>query len=284
MEKEEDTYYVPGISDRWMSKYIHKKASPHTELDMPVLGLVTPVTTLKEREIAIVEEPEAVFNHTPSNQEPSNQYPVNQDPIEIKETPIVEAPIEVINVVEDAAELNPKSPRSKPAAQIAKEQQQSRYQQQESKRAPKVQIDQSVVLWIWVVGILVAFVTSAIVSFNGITAVAEFVGLSAPWMGGLFFFFIELMYLLFLMAYLILASRLDEEGKKEKTLGAIVGMFAFGAVAVLANGFHTIDFWEYNLLEPRMWAGLVLSMAAPLAIISASKMASRVVFAKAVSV
>lgn len=279
MEKEEDTYYVPGISDRWMSKYIHKKASPHTELDMPVLGLVTPVTTLKESETPVMEEPKAVFNQTTTNQEP-----VNQNPIEIKETPIVEAPIEVITVMEDAAELNPKSPRSKPAAQIAKEQQQTRYQQQEAKRAPKVQIDQSVVLWIWVVGILVAFVTSAIVSFNGITAVAEFVGLSAPWMGGLFFFFIELMYLLFLMAYLILASRLDEEGKKEKTLGAIIGMFAFGAVAVLANGFHTIDFWEYNLLEPRMWAGLVLSMAAPLAIISASKMASRVVFAKAVSV
>jgi hypothetical protein len=279
VEKEEDTYYVPGISDRWMSKYIHKKASPHTELDMPVLGLVTPVTTLKEREIPVMEEPKAVFNQTLTNQEPTNQ-----PPIEIKETPIVEAPIEVINVVEDAAELNPKSPRSKPAAQIAKEQKQTRYQQQEAKRAPKVQIDQTVVLWIWVVGILVAFVASAIVSFNGITAVAEFVGLSAPWMGGLFFFFIELMYLLFLMAYLILTSRLDEEGKKEKTLGAIIGMFAFGAVAVLANGFHTIDFWEYNLLEPRMWAGLVLSMAAPLAIISASKMASRVVFAKAVSV
>ena len=252
MEKEEDTYYVPGISDRWMSKYIHKKASPHTELDMPVLGL--PNLTLMT------------------------------EPIEEMETPIVEEPIEVINVVDDAAELNPKTPRSKPAAQIAKEQQQTRYQQQEAKRAPKVQIDQSVVLWIWVVGILVAFVTSAIVSFNGITAVAEFVGLSAPWMGGLFFFFIELMYLLFLIAYLLLSSRVDEEGKKEKTFGAIVGMFAFGGVAVLANGFHTINYWNYNFLEPRLWAGIVLSMAAPLAIISASKMASRVVFAKAISV
>lgn len=252
MEKEEDTYYVPGISDRWMSKYIHKKASPHTELDMPVLGF-------------------------------SNLTQITE-PIEEKETPVVEEPIEVISVVEDAAELNPKTPRSKPAAQVAKEQQLSRYQQQEAKRAPKVQIDQSFVLWIWVVGIVVAFITSAIVSFNGITAVAEFVGLSAAWMGGLFFFFIELMYLLFLIAYLLLSSRVDEQGKKEKTLGAIFGMFAFGGVAVLANGFHTLDYWDYDVLEPRMWAGLVLSMAAPLAIISASKMASRVVFAKAISV
>jgi hypothetical protein len=249
VEKEEDTYYVPGISDRWMSKYIHKKASPHTELDMPVLGL-------------------------------SNLTPITE-PIEEKETPIVEEPIEVINVVENAAELKA---RTKPAYLVAKEQQQARYQQQEAKRAPKVQIDQSFVLLAWVIGILVAFVTSAVVSFNGITAVAEFVGLSESWMGGLFFFFIELMYLLFLIAYLILGSRVDENGKKEKTLGAVVGMFAFGGVAVLANGFHTIDFWEYDFLEPRMWAGLVLSVSAPLAIISASKMASRVVFAKAISI
>jgi hypothetical protein len=31
-----------------------------------------------------------------------------------------------------------------------------------------------------------------------------------------------------------------------------------------------------------MWAGIVLSIAAPIAIISASKMASRVVFAKSI--
>jgi hypothetical protein len=164
----------------------------------------------------------------------------------------------------------------------AKLQRVQRYQQQERIRAPKVQIDQRVVLWIWIAGILTAFVSSAIVSYNGITAVAEFVGLSDSWMAGLFFFFIELMYLLFLIAYLVLASRTDDEGRKEKTLGAITGMFAFGAIAVAANAFHTFEFWEYEWAEPRMWAGVVLSVSAPLAIISASKMASRVVFAKAI--
>lgn len=208
--------------------------------------------------------------------------PVKAPPKEIKEEPVADTK-EVISVTENAAELSTKL-RTKPAYLIAKEQQQARYQAQEAKRAPKVQIDQKFVLWIWVVGIVVAFITSAVVSFNGITAVAEFVGLSQAWMGGLFFFFIELMYLLFLIAYLLLSSRVDENGKKEKTLGAIIGMFAFGGVAVLANGFHTIDYWQYDFTEPRLWAGLVLSMAAPLAIISASKMASRVVFAKAISV
>jgi hypothetical protein len=157
-----------------------------------------------------------------------------------------------------------------------------RYELQESKRAPKIQVDQKVILWSWLIGIGTAFLASAIVSFNGITAVAQFVGLSQAWMAGLFFFFIELMYLLFLVAYLVLASRMREDGKPEKTFGAILGMLMFGGIAVLANAFHTFDFWEWDYLEPRMWAGTVLSIAAPIAIIAASKMASRVVFAKAI--
>jgi hypothetical protein len=68
-----------------------------------------------------------------------------------------------------------------------------RYELQESKRAPKIQVDQKVILWSWLIGIGFAFISSAIVSFNGITAVAQFVGLSQAWMAGLFFFFIELM-------------------------------------------------------------------------------------------
>lgn len=156
------------------------------------------------------------------------------------------------------------------------------YERQESRRAPKVQIDQRVVLWAWILGIGIAFLASAIVSFNGITSVAFFVGLSQDWMASLFFFFIELMYLLFLIAYLVLASRVDENGKQEKTWSGIAGMVAFGGLAVLANGFHTFDYWGWDWTEPRMWAGIVLSISAPIAIISASKMASRVVFAKAI--
>jgi hypothetical protein len=156
------------------------------------------------------------------------------------------------------------------------------YEKQEAKRAPRVQIDQRLILWSWILGIGIAFISSAIVSFNGITSVALFVGLSQAWMAGLFFFFIELMYLLYLVAYLVLGSRVDEDGTPEKTNGALWGMIAFGGIAVIANAFHTLDFWEFAWLSPQMWAGLVLSISAPIAIIAASKMASRVVFAKAI--
>lgn len=156
-----------------------------------------------------------------------------------------------------------------------------RYQSQESKRAVKVQVDQNIVLFSWIIGIAVAFLASAIVSFNGITSVAVFVGLSQAWMASLFFFFVEIMYILFLIAYLVLASRIDEDGEPERINGALWGMISFGGIAVLANAFHTFDYWEWAWVEPRMWAGVILSVSAPIAIISASKMASRVVFAKA---
>jgi len=189
-------------------------------------------------------------------------------------------------VVAPEAIEKPKRTRTKSVSQVVKgnvkDKKSLMYEKQEAKRAPKVQIDQKLVLWSWIVGIGIAFISSAIVSFNGITSVAFFVGLSQPWMAGLFFFFIELMYLLYLIAYLVLGSRVDEDGTPEKTNGALWGMIAFGGIAVLANAFHTLDFWEYAWTNPQMWAGVILSIAAPIAIISASKMASRVVFAKAI--
>jgi hypothetical protein len=199
-----------------------------------------------------------------------------EPPFEEEEEPPMPEPIEEVIVMSEVSNTST-------VKQRAEDQRLARFEKQEAKRAPKVQIDQKIVLWLWVAGIIVAFVSSAVVSYNGITAVAEFVGLSQPWMGGLFFFFIELMYLLFLIAYLLLASRITPDGKKEKTFGAVVGMVSFGAIAVLANGFHTLDYWNYDFTEARMWAGLVLSVSAPIAIISASKMASRVVFAEAVT-
>lgn len=185
---------------------------------------------------------------------------------------------------EKQMEEQAQQPRTIDAARDSEQQRKlANYERQESLRAPKVQIDQRVVLWSWIMGIAIAFISSAIVSFNGITSVAYFVGLSQQWMASLFFFFIELMYLLFLIAYLVLASRVDENGNKEKTWSGVVGMVAFGGLAVLANGFHTFDYWAWDWYEPRMWAGIILSISAPIAIISASKMASRVVFARAIN-
>lgn len=191
-----------------------------------------------------------------------------------------------VTITEEIIEPTKKPERVKSVNRIVKDEVNDNksliYARQEAKRAPKVQIDQKMILWSWIAGIMIAFISSGIVSFNGITAVATFVGLSQSWMGGLFFFFIELMYLLYLIAYLVLGSRIDEDGNPEKTSGALLGMISFGGIAVFANAFHTLDFWDWAFTNPQMWAGVILSIAAPIAIISASKMASRVVFAKAI--
>jgi hypothetical protein len=197
--------------------------------------------------------------------------------------PIPQKPAQQISGLSQRIRRAAPAPKAAPTrAERIEEKRMSNYEAQEAKRAPKVQIDQKVVLWTWLIGVGIAFISSAIVSFNGITSVAQFVGLSASWMAGLFFFFIEIMYLLFLVAYLILSSRINESGKPEKTAGAVFGMISFGGLAVLANAFHTFDYWSWDWTEPRMWAGTVLGVAAPIAIIAASKMASRVVFAKAI--
>jgi hypothetical protein len=218
----------------------------------------------------------ALFPDTTNKEE--EEMAINQFPGTI-ETPVSEP--EVIKTVAAPKRTRTKSVTTTVKANI-KDNKSLVYERQEAKRAPKVQIDQKLILWAWILGIGIAFISSAIVSFNGITSVALFVGLSQTWMAGLFFFFIELMYLLYLIAYLVLGSRIDEDGTPEKTRGALWGMIAFGGIAVLANAFHTLDFWEYAWTNPQMWAGLVLSISAPIAIISASKMASRVVFARAI--
>jgi len=219
---------------------------------------------------------ELIINLGPDSEEtvsPPPPPPV-QGLAEIIVTPVVSSPSETVDMEKERLRY----------IEEGKRQTLKRYEIQESKRAPRIQIDQSVVMVSWISAVAIAFITSAIVSFNGITAVAVFVGLSQSWMAYLFFFFIEIMYLLFLVAYLILSSRTDPNGKPERTRGAITGMVFFAGIAVLANAFHTFDYWEWTFTEPRAWAGMVLSIAAPIAIISISKMGSRVVFSQAVKV
>jgi hypothetical protein len=162
------------------------------------------------------------------------------------------------------------------AAREAENQKRERYAAQEAKRATRIQIDQNAVLKVWVGGIIVAFITAAIISFNGITNTAYAVGLSFTWMAYLFFFFIELMYLIFLAAYLIVGSR------GESATGAFWGMVFFAGVAVAANAWHTMEYHQFTWLNAEMWAGVVLSVSAPIAIIASSKMASRVALAQTI--
>ena len=168
----------------------------------------------------------------------------------------------------------PRPTKTQLAQRATVERNHQRYAEQEAKRATRVQVDQNWVLRLWLYAIAFAFLTAAVISFNGITSVAYSVGLTFDWMAYLFFFFIEFMYLIFLVAYLILESR------GEKASGALVGMMFFAGVAVAANAWHTLKYHEFDWVQPDLWAGVVLSVSAPIAIIASSKLASRVALAQ----
>lgn len=155
----------------------------------------------------------------------------------------------------------------------------ARYEEQERKRAPRRQIDTTWVQNFWLGGLAVAFITAAVVSFDGISEVAAFMRLTEDWMRYLVFFFIELAYLLFLLAFLNLES-LPEEDRGGSTRGVVFGMYAFAGIAIVANPFKVLVAWDYAWAEPPMWAGMVLSTMAPIAVLALSKVAARVVFAR----
>lgn len=166
------------------------------------------------------------------------------------------------------------------AAQLAQRAERERklaaYEAQEAKRATRIQVDQTPVLIAWMVGIGIAFLAAATISFDGITSEASKIGLSADWMQYLMFFVIEFLYLMFLIAYLLLDSR------AEPSVGAQVGMWFFASIGVYANGIDSLNHNKWAFDHVDTYTGFILAISAPLAIIVIGKLASRILFAKAV--
>lgn len=172
--------------------------------------------------------------------------------------------------------LSEKEKKARTQKQKAVDLQQKRYEEQERKRAPRVQIDQSPVLWLLEALVAVSFAATVVLVANGTYAVSQFIGLPLEWLGWLVFFGIEVMVLISLLFYLILESRGDNS---KMWFGIMIG---YSVVTIITNAFHTLEFWEFAWLEPRMWAGVVLSTAVPLSFVLATKGLSSVVFAKAI--
>jgi hypothetical protein len=157
----------------------------------------------------------------------------------------------------------------------------ARYEKQESKRTEPIQPDQRGPLVVTLILAGIAMVTSGIISYNGITSVAQFVGLSETWMAGLFFGFIELLIVVFTMLYLIYGSRVNEDGNPVNAAFEFIGMITFSALAVYGNLIHTLEFHDYALNTESV-TGVALSVAAPIAVVWLTKSASRVLFARPV--
>lgn len=167
-------------------------------------------------------------------------------------------------------------PKGTPNPVYAKKREaQARYEAQEAKRSTRFQVDQNGTLYLLLALSAVMFAASAIIVANGTIAVAQFVGLAAPWMSWLFFGAVELAVLVFLLMYLIIGSRAEGSAT-----GWFVAMIGASGVTLAANVFHVLSYWEFDWVEPRMWAGVVLGAFVPLSFILVSKGLSVVVFAK----
>lgn len=151
-----------------------------------------------------------------------------------------------------------------------------RYEAQEQKRAPRFQIDQRGTLITNLTIAVVALITSGVISFNGITSIAPLIGLSFDWQAYLLFGFVEALIVYFTINYLVRASRPDDGG-----YGDFAGLITFSAIAIAGNFWHTATFHDWSL-TPDMWAGVILSVTAPVSVVWITKSASATLFAKAV--
>lgn len=160
-----------------------------------------------------------------------------------------------------------------------------RYLQQESKRATRPQIDQNGTLYLSIALSVITFLASAALVANGTIAVAIFMGLAADWLAWLVFGALEVAILTFLLFYLMIGSRSEEQGGGEKSARLWFRlMVAFSGIVILANGFHAVEYWDFQWAEPRMYVGMVLAMIVPLSYVLVSKGLSTVVFAKPIKI
>jgi len=160
------------------------------------------------------------------------------------------------------------------AEQLAKDQ---LYANQEAKRAPRIQIDQRNTLAASLGLAVIALITSGIISFNGITSVAPLIGLTFAWQSYMLFGFVEGLIVYFTLNYLIRSSRLDD-----RPGGDFWGLIVFSGVALLGNAYHTFGYHGWVFESADTWAGVTLSIMAPIAVIWVTKSAASTLFAKAV--
>lgn len=141
----------------------------------------------------------------------------------------------------------------------------------ESKRARPLLPDTKLSLMVAVGLVSVLMLSSFTVSFAGIYQVSSYTGLPAflQWLPALF---IDLAILAYTVSLIIFKSR------GSSTWRTMLGLGAFAALSVSANVVHTLAFWNGALSDYRAWIGVIITAAAPIAVLLASEEISRLAF------
>ena len=117
----------------------------------------------------------------------------------------------------------------------------------------------------------VLMITSFIVSFSGIYTVSAWTGLPTflQWLPALFIDAAILAYTISLVVF---------KARGESTWRTLTGLSAFAAISVVANIAHTLSFWDGSLVDYRAWIGVLITAAAPIAVLLASEEITRLAF------
>ena len=119
------------------------------------------------------------------------------------------------------------------------------------------------------VGILM--VSSFIVSFSGIYDVSQWTGIPEviQWLPAVFIDAAILAYTISLVVF---------KARGESTWRTMLGLIAFAGISVVANVAHTLAFWNGELTDFRAWIGVIITAAAPIAVLLAAEEITRLAF------
>jgi hypothetical protein len=121
------------------------------------------------------------------------------------------------------------------------------------------------------VGLLM--ISSFIVSFTGIYDVSQWTGIPQviQWLPAVFIDAAILAYTISLVVF---------KARGESTWRTMVGLIAFAGISVVANIAHTLSFWNGELTDFRAWIGVLITAAAPIAVLLAAEEITRLAFEK----
>lgn len=139
------------------------------------------------------------------------------------------------------------------------------------KKSARINPDAIPVLATAVALVSLLMITSFAVSFNGIYDVSAWTGLPTflQWLPAVFIDAAILAYTISLVVF---------KARGESTWRTLGGLTAFAAVSVVANIAHTLSFWDGSLADFRAWVGVLITAAAPIAVLLASEEITRLAF------
>jgi hypothetical protein len=119
--------------------------------------------------------------------------------------------------------------------------------------------------------VAILMISSFIVSFSGIYQVSQWTGIPEviQWLPALFIDAAILAYTISLVVF---------KARGQSVWRTMIGLVAFAGISVVANISHTLAFWDGDLVDYRAWIGVLITAAAPIAVLLAAEEITRLAF------